>query len=290
MSDVVLSGNNTSVVLHGGAYSGPGLALTGLQGWYETPSSKVTVTARGQGDGGHDIPASDILYESRTVTVGYRVVAGDDRARALSELEKLDRLVHGLVTCRVIDNGRDERCERGYSTRTLDQKIQNPLCQNLTGDITIVFQRPERLSTSTLRFQLHPASAGDNGLRYGDGKLGLQYPLTYGVAATDSRNVGTIRNDGTSRAYPVFTVSGSFSYVSIMFPGTTLSLDYSQPVGATPLVLDCRSRTATMGGLDVSRNLRSRGFPTVPAGGSLSVNLQSAGSGWVTVTSHNTYM
>ena len=76
MSDVTLTANGSSVTLHGdGDFQGPGIALTGIAGWYQTPDLKITVTARGQGDGGHDIAASDILYAARVVTVGYRVLA-----------------------------------------------------------------------------------------------------------------------------------------------------------------------------------------------------------------------
>ena len=37
-------------------------------------------------------------------------------------------------------------------------------------------------------------------------------------------------------------------------------------------------------------NLRQRGFPTVPPGGSTAVNLQSVGDGYVTVECRDTYM
>ena len=292
MSDVILSGGGHEVRLYGGDYEGPGLALTGLDGWYQTPDSNVTVTARGQGDGGHDISADDILYEARCVTISYRVLAGSNRSRALSELAKLDMLVHQTVTCRVIDDGQDTCCSGGYYVRSLDQKIQNPLWQNLTGDITLVFERPERLSSQAQRFQLLPSvDSAHVGLSYGANNEGLAYPLSYGVAAADARNVGLIVNEGSSRAYPTFTCQGPWpDGVQVTFPGLGLLLDYSQPVHDVPLVLDSRSRTASIGGLDVSRNLRSRGFPTVPAGGSVSVNLQSVGSGHITGETRDTYM
>lgn len=55
-------------------------------------------------------------------------------------------------------------------------------------------------------------------------------------------------------------------------------------------MLDCRLGTATMGGRDVSRYLMSRGFPTVQSGGSLSVSLQSAGTGYVDCLVRDTWM
>lgn len=269
-----------------GTASQDGLFITedGVEGWYDTPALKTSVTARGAGDGAHDVPQSDICYGTRTVSV-HAAAVGSQRNQTITNLLQASMAAHNQVTFRMVDGSHDTQVS-GHVSMSVGKWHERYTVFTLN----IACPRPERLSASPQCFQLFPASTGDNGLRYGDGKLGLQYPLTYGVAATDARNVGTIRNAGTSRAYPVFTVSGSFSSVQLMFPGTTLSLDYAQPVGDTPLVLDCRSRTATMGGLDVSRNLRSRGFPTVPADGSLSVNLQSAGTGWVTVESHDTYM
>lgn len=292
MSDVILTADGESVTLHGGAFAGHGIALTGLSGWYQTPDAKVTVTSRGQGDGGHDIVADNVMYDARVVTVGYRIIAGSDREEALRQLALLDKLVHRLVTCRVIDDGQDTCCSGGYYVRSLEQKIQNPLWQNLSGDITLVFERPERLSTTAQRCQLLPSIESDRvGLSYGPAARGLAYPLSYGAAAVDARNVCTLVNNGSSRAYPVFTVQGPWpDGVQLTFPGLDMSLDYSQAVGSVPLVLDSRSRTASIGGLDVSRNLRQRGFPTVPPGGSTAVNLQSVGDGYVTVECRDTYM
>lgn len=292
MSDVILTADGESVTLHGGAFAGHGIALTGLSGWYQTPDAKVTVTSRGQGDGGHDIVADNVMYDARVVTVGYRIIAGSDREEALRQLALLDKLVHRLVTCRVIDDGQDTCCSGGYYVRSLEQKIQNPLWQNLSGDITLVFERPERLSSTPQRYQLLPSIESDHvGLSYGDSGKGLAYPLSYGKAAVDARNVCTLTNNGSSRAYPVFTVQGPWpNGVQLTFPGLDMSLDYAQAVGSVPLVLDSRSRTTSIGGLDVSRNLRQRGFPTVPPGGSTAVNLQSVGDGYVTVECRDTYM
>lgn len=291
MSDVMLTANGASATLRGGDFDGSGIALTGLSGWYQTPSSKVTVVSRGQGDGGHDIAADDIMYDARVVTVGYRIIAGADRGEALRQLSLLDRLVHGLVTCRVIDEGQDTYCSGGYYVRSLDQKIQNPLWQNLSGDITIVFERPERLSSQPQKVQIWPqADSGLGGLRYGGKATGLQYPVQYGVEVSDSRNACVLHNDGTSRAYPIFQATGPFpDGVAVAFQDGS-SLSYSQPVGVTPLILDSRSHAATIGGVDVSRGLIARGFPVIEPGGSLGVTLQSSGSGWVTCVTHDAYM
>lgn len=294
MSDVTLTANGSSVTLHGdGDWQGPGIALTGLTGWYATPDPKITVTARGQGDGGHDIAESDILYSARVVTIGYRVIAGT-RQEALDLLAQLDRAVHGLVTCRVIDQGQDTQCVGGYYSRSLEQKIQNPLWQNLSGDITLVFERPERVTAEARRIQLtaqHVSMAG-GGLDYGTNRTGLRYPLSYGLKAEGSgTNVGVLTNQGSSRAYPVFTVNGPMpDGVRLDFPGLQQSIHCTQPVNDVPLVLDTRTRTASIGGQDVSRTLDERGFPTVPANGSINVVLSSLGSGFVDCAIQDTYM
>lgn len=294
MSDVTLTANGSSVTLHGdGDWQGSGIALTGLTGWYATPDPKITVTARGQGDGGHDLAESDILYSARVVTIGYRVIAGT-RQEALDLLAQLDRAVHGLVTCRVTDQGQDTQCVGGYYSRSLEQKIQNPLWQNLSGDITLVFERPERVTAEARRIQLtaqHVSMAG-GGLDYGTNRHGLRYPLSYGLKAEGSgTNVGVLTNQGSSRAYPVFTVNGPMpDGVRLDFPGLQQSIHCTQPVSDVPLVLDTRTRTASIGGQDVSRTLDERGFPTVPADGSINVVLSSLGGGFVDCAIHDTYM
>lgn len=265
------------------------IAKAGIEGWYSTPTAKVNVVSRGQGDGGHDIAENDIYYASRTVTLNWN--ANTSNRQSLIELtNKVRVFAHRLVRMRVVDEYSDTYCDGGYFAVT--QKPEYRFGSIADSTIMLVFERPERLSSSPHRFQLLPSvDSAHLGLRYGDGGKGLQYPLSYGKAATDSRNVGTLVNGGSSRAYPVFTVTGPWpDGVRLTFPGLETVLDYAQPVGAVPLVLDSRSRTASIGGLDVSRNLRSRGFPTVPAGGSVSVSLASTGSGWVDVEVHDTYM
>ena len=191
---------------------------------------------------------------------------------------------------RVVDGTEDTCCSGGYMVLTQQSDYRSGSIADST--ITIVFERPERLSSTPQRYQLLPSIESDHvGLSYGDSGKGLAYPLSYGKAAVDARNVCTLTNNGSSRAYPVFTVQGPWpNGVQLTFPGLNMSLDYAQAVGNVPLVLDSRSRTASIGGLDVSRNLRQRGFPIVQPGGSLAVNLQSIGNGYVSVECHDTYM
>lgn len=265
------------------------IAKGGIEGWWSTPTAKVNVIARGQGDGGHDVSEDDISYASRIVTLHWNANASS-RDMLTDLTNSVRRLVHRQVRMRVVDEDSDTYCSGGYLTLTQQPDYRRGSVADST--LTIVFERPERLSTAAQRCQLLPSIESDRvGLSYGPAARGLAYPLSYGTAAVDARNVCTLVNNGSSRAYPVFTVQGPWpDGVQLTFPGLDMSLDYSQAVGSVPLVLDSRSRTASIGGLDVSRNLRQRGFPTVPPGGSLAVNLQSVGDGYVTVECRDTYM
>ena len=275
MSDVTLTANGASVILHGdGEYQGPGIALTGIAGWYATPDPKITVTSRGQGDGGHDIAASDILYSARVVTISYRVLAGDRHEHLTCSPSSTGPC---MVSSPAASPTRDRTRNASAATTAgaLSRKIQNPLWQNLSGDITLVFERPERLSVNgyTVQISAMHVAGGNVGLKYGDNRRnGLKYPLNYGLTLDGvGSNVALLTNSGSSRAYPTFVVHGPMDGVRLDFPGTQQSIVCGQTVRDVPLVLDCRSRTAELGGQDVSRQLSQRGFPTIPPGGSIRV-------------------
>lgn len=258
----------------------------GIEGWYGTPDPKVTLTERGMGDGAHDIPDAAILYAARTVTISYGCVA-QTRQEALGLLFQVQQIAHRQVRVRVVDDVHDTYCD-GYMSSTVQPEWhERGSWQDV---LTIVCPRPERLSTDVRRFQLQPDSTGAGGLTYGTKNLGLVYPLSYGPSAADSRNVCTLLNMGSSRAYPVYTVHGDFpDGVELQFTnGHALSLDLN--VGAVPVILDSRSGTATLGGQDVSRRLARRTFPPVEPQASLTVSLQSSGSGYVDCRVHDTWM
>lgn len=257
-----------------------------VEGWYATPDPKVTITERGQGDGAHDITDESIQYSARTVTIHGTCVA-DNRDTLLEQFQQLLRFTHHTCKIRLVDEHTDTYIT-GHVTITSEPIWSQDY---LPFTITIVAVRPERLNWTPYRVQLHAAATSDSGLQYGNNTNGLQYPLSYGVRATDARNTATLINHGSSRAYPILTVNGDFdSGILIDFPGTGAHLRYTQPIGDVPLVLDSRSRTATIGGLDVTRYLSARGFPVVQPYASVSAVLLSAGSGWVTCEVRDTYM
>lgn len=294
MSDVILSAGTDSVTLHGsGRWAEDGLALTSIQGWYETPDTKTDLVERSTGDGAHDLSDMEIMYEARTVTLGYRAIVGASRSKALDQLTALGRMVHRMVRVRVVDDGQDTFCD-GYASIDLDQSIQNPSWQDVSGVVNIVCPRPERLSWTAQKRQVSAALKSFGGLYYGPDAKGLVYDVTYGASVADQRNVCTIVNRGSSRAYPVFTVNGGFDLsvsLGLTANGTssTLTFDTFQG-GSAPVVLDTRSRTASRGGVDVTELVSRRGWQTVPPNGSMTVVLNSAGDGWVDVECRDTWM
>lgn len=282
------SSTSPVVSLYGGAGDHE-MILRYLDGWYSTPDAKVTLTERASGDGAHDVAEDDINYGTRTITADYRLLA-DNRTQLLSRERDLLSLVRQQVRFRVTDGDSDLFASGYVDSVVKDKSQQNLAKQTETGTLTIVCPRPERLAWSPLQSQLFPVSKVQGGLLYSTiptGK-GLPYPLNYGTGGVAS-NVELLINQGSSKAYPVLTVTGSFpNGVQIQWGGN--ALQYDSAIGAVPLILDSRSQTASMGGVDVSRNLSRRDFPVVPAGGSVSLRLMSSGTGWVTAVCRDTYI
>ncbi len=286
-----------------------GLMGDGIVGWDSMPAVKVDVTARGQGDGGHDIAEDGIMYASRTVTIHWQANAADrDGVHTLTDM--LRRFAHRLVRLQVCDAEQYTYCDGGYLTLEQSSVYRHAITEAST--ITIVFERPERLAVAPRIYQLLPLSDNGQGLYYSNrlttwwegepnnsvsvlqdapGPDGLAYPVSYGRTVGDGRNRAVLDNKGTSRAYPVIEVSGSFPHGVDLQYDTGARITYSQPLEwGGPLLLDTRSRTASIDGADVSRYLTGRGFETVPAASSRSLVLNSKGDGLVTVTVHDTWI
>lgn len=266
------------------------IAKGGIEGWWSTPAAKVNVTARGQGDGGHDVSEDDISYASRTVTLHWNANASS-RDALLALTDSVRRLVHRQVTMRVVDGAEDTYCSGGYMVLTQQPDYRSGSIADST--ITIVFERPERLSSLAHSGEARASVVQAGGLSYGAANAGLAYPLSYG-AVSGGATLCRLPNNGTSRAYPTYTINGDWpSGVSLYLncDGKRTEIRYASPIHlGTPVLLDTRTRTATLGGVDVSRHLSSRGWRTIPAGKGLTVLLGTAGNGWVTCSSHDTYM
>ena len=264
---------------------GLGITTEGMEGWRSTPAAKVTLTERASGNGAHDIAPSEILYSARTVTIHW-VALAEQHDAVIASLNLLLSAAGQLVRLRVVD-GPDDTYATGYVTVSSDAAWHEG---RMVGTTTVVCPRPERLSWLSTDVQVYPVSSTSGGLYYGDKALGLAYPLSYGTDAGSPQSVALLRNRGSDTAYPVITVMGSMPDGVLLVGSDGRSVQWSGSVGHVPLVLDSRTQTASMGGVDVSRLLTKRGFPLVPAGGSLSVQLMTPGNGWATISIHDTYM
>lgn len=272
------------VVRLGGDGSG-GINVRTIKGWWSTPDSKVSMTARESGDGSHDVDPSAVFYASRTVTIECEV-QGKNRVEVEERMKSLLAMAHGLVGLRIVDEKSDTFVEGFVTVETKAGKATRN-AEDMT--VTVRCPRPERLSTNTAVGFMNPSAQGFGGLVYDSGVL--RYPLTYGVGAESVKSTCTVTNAGTSEAFPVIYASGN------MPQGFTLTnqddgsqLVFSQPVGSAVVVIDCRSRTASVNGVDVTRNVIQRNFPTVAAGGSLTLSLNAEGNGTIEVAVRDTYI
>lgn len=268
---------------------GPQSSTSGqtLEGWWSTPEGKWELTERASGDGAHDVPDSQVLYAARTVTLTMWAVG--KRNEQIEQLKALLRTAHHQTRLRVVDDTSDTYID-GLATVTDTPASTLDTHQEVV--LTLLCPRPERLSTQDSSITLMPFSGTMGGLRFGDDAEGLMFPIQFGAEAADVLNFGTLQNNGSSRAYPVITVNGIMDGVRLDFNDgeTVSSLEWAGYIGAVPLILDCRTRRASIGGLDVSQYLTQRGFPVIQPGQSITASLQAAGSGWATITVHDTYI
>lgn len=286
---VTLTWDDGSVSLFGPNSQTSGLIVNGdhIDGWDSAPDAKVSTTEKQTGNGAHDITANEIHYQSRVVTVGVTAF-GRNRDETLAAMRSLDASEQQLVSMRVVDASTDTYCECGYAHVAWEKTY---FVQSCAGTLTVTFTRPERLSTTPCTGTMVPATGDGGGLVFDATSHVLRWPLSFGAGAVRSGNVCTLTNSGTIAADVVVTASGDMpAGIAVTDVSTGRQLAYGQPVTWSGLTLDSRTRTASVAGVDVSRGLTSRDFPTVPAGGSVTLSLQASGAGVVTATCHDTYI
>ncbi|MCI6843802.1 MAG: phage tail family protein [Coriobacteriaceae bacterium] len=257
---------------------------TGIQGWFETPQAKVLLSERASGDGAFPVTDGSVLYSARTVTVGV-MAAGPDSDAVAAHRRRLLALAHRIVRL-VVRDGLEETQADGY-VEVAWGKVRRTRAQ--TGTLTVVCPDPRRYGTTPHRAYLVPGTGG-GGLEWSEpDPHGLVWPVSFADTG-GGQNVATIWNGGTSTAYPIITASGSIDWLTITDVEGGGQLSYQEHVGWTPLVLDCLSRTATVSGVDRSRLLTHRDFPSIPAGGSVTLALTGTGTGTVAVECRDTYI
>ena len=260
-----------------------------IQGLWSAPASKTTTEERQTGNGAHDVSSGRVLYSSRTVTIPFGIAT-----RSHEAVQKARNLINTMMgqsdVTLTVNDGSDEFFLQGFITPAYSDKWNETTD---TGSITMVCVNPEKQSTFEQYMTLLPTRGTSGGLRYGDDGQGLEYPLSYGKHETDARNHGVLVNSGTTRAFPVITAYGPFESLRLDWrdnTGRNQTLTYESYIGRVPLIIDTYSMSANIGGTNVSQNLGRRGFPTIPKGGDLAVTLMSAGTGWVTISSRDTYL
>lgn len=285
----------------------------GLSGWWSTPTPKISRTELGQGDGASNVEEQDIRYSARVVTLECAAI-GSTHEHVMEAYDRVLAVAHHLVRLRVYDGKEDT-----YVVGTVAVTSTEHWSRHMMGfTLEVTCSQPERLSTVPHEIQLicDSLNISGGGLSYGPGLAtywegepnnspsvlvtdtlmgtsGLHYPLTYRtIEHIDNPNTGLLENRGTSRAYPVFKVFGPFEDgVELLFPGTGLTLSCAYPLRSTQvLTLDSRTRTASVGGRDVTETVIQRGFPTIGPGCGLQIVLTTTGTGFVNASVHDTYM
>jgi len=280
----VSAGGRTVHIASEGVPDGPSLFAEKLKGWWSTPQAKVSMTELSQGDGSHAISDPDVLYSSRTVTLDV-IARGRRRSEVQEAIEALLWMAHRIVTLRVADASSDTYA-RGYIE--VESGSGKALGHREELSVTIVCPDPRRYGTETLSATLVPGGNSDGGLDLTEERL--TWPLAWGESAA-SHSVATLHNAGTSTAYPTISIRGDISDVTIAEPATGRELSISGYIGWNPIVLDCLSRTASIGGVDVTRRLGRRDFPSIAPGGDTTLALMCSGTnGSVSVEWHDTYI
>lgn len=273
----------------GGRDASSGLMVTsdGIEGWWSTPDPKWSLTERQGADGAHAVSEDFVLYSARTVTLHLAVV-GADRAATLALVTSLLGMAHRLVRLRVVDAGEDTYAEGLLSVESDAGRSERVALMTAT----LVCPDPRRLATAASSCVLLPASASETaGLAYGAGGAGLCYPLSYGDGALDARNLGSVTNNGSASAWPLITVSRGMPPVELgaSCAGVESTLAFASEA-VSEVTIDCRTRTATRGGVDATKALTGAGRLVVPPGQTMRLTLRSAGAGSVTVALRDTYI
>jgi hypothetical protein len=256
-----------------------------LKGWYSTPAEKGSDTARSMGDGDFPREEGTLLYESRVVTI-YATAIGRTRDEVIAQADLLRALLHHEVTC-VVDDGAARRMATGSITVDLEESDGFDVALGAT--ISMTCRNPREYGLTPRRAYLSPGASAGALVWHGGAPHGLVWPLSYGGGGAGA-NVATLRNDGTATAYPTITASGDMDGLTITDVATGAQLAWDGHVGAQPVTLDCLARAASVAGVDASRLLSARGFPSVPPGGEVTLALAAEGTGTVEVAWRDTYV
>lgn len=256
----------------------------GIEGWFSNPTAKVSSSERTTGDGTHKVLESGVLYNSRTITFSTYVL-GEDRTAVINGIKKILYFSKKIIRIYVYDAEDCTYCD-GYVKFDVDKSWDVNYAKV---SVIVVCQDPVRLSESTSVGYMEPSPDPAGGLQFKNSVL--IYPLQWGKQSVVNNTCSTY-NRGTIVSYPVITVSGDFpTGFSITNQQTGEKLSYSEPVNwGSPVIMYCSTRTASSNGVDVTRNLSERGFPSVPPRGDLSLSFSAHGVGTCEVVVRDAYI
>ena len=263
-----------------------------------------------------------MLYAQRTVTIGVAAVA-ESRDGALALARSVGALAHRNVRIRVQDGdgagAADATADAsggmamdgdvlvvgdgtggtvsvprptdtwsvGYLRVEWDDEVGHG--DAVTGSVTVVCPDPRRLSTRVSTGRMLGGAASTMGLVF-DAKGNLSWPVSFGGSGA-VQSLCVIGNRGTSTAWPTIAIGGSSPNgwaVTDVATGEAVS-SRQDPVW-NPIVLDCMRGTARQGGVDVTRRLDARRFPSVGPGGTLQLALEADAGCTCEVTCYDTYI
>lgn len=256
----------------------------GIEGWFSNPTAKVSSSERTTGDGSHRVVDSGVLYNSRTVSFSVYVI-GKDRDAVVDGIKRLLYYSKKIVRIYVQDAYDCTYCD-GYAKFDVDKSWDVNYAKV---SVTVVCPDPVRLSKDVSSGYMEPSPDSSGGLQFKDSIL--VFPLQWGKQSIVNNTCSTY-NNGTIVSYPIITVSGNFpNGFSITNQKTGEKLTYSEPVNwGSPIIMNCDKRTASSNGVDVTRNLWERGFPSVPPKGDLSLSFLAYGVGTCEVVVHDSYI
>lgn len=248
-------------------------------GWWGSPQTSTSQTKKPT-EGGAWL--GQTTEEGRTVALVGLLVA-PTRAAALDALDRLNAAAATMDAPFVVTE--DGRTRTAMVRRNSEVMVswESPTVVGWSVQLLAADPRLYGLARRVILFP--PQSLG--GLRYP-----LRYPARY-QTPPGAQSTALLQNDGNAPSWPRFVVNGPFPGIQIDCEGRTVELSLEIFAGQAVLI-DARSRTASMGGVDMSQYLTRRGWAPVPPGGTLTVSvLRVSGSdqrGWVDVDWSDTYL
>lgn len=258
-----------------------------VDGWYSSPDLKVTQTERQTGDGAFPVDDSVILYSARTVTCKL-VAFGRSRDELLAQINSLNRMMGKNIAFRLQDDSADTEVN-GYGDVKWDTGRYETY---MTGTLTIVCPDPRRYASQGNSVILDFSENGTvNALQYDAKTAGLKFPISF---SADKKiltpNSCTLTNNGNAVAYPVIGIAGSVYDVVFTDTGTGKTLEYGSYIGTTAVIIDCLAHTALCNDVDMTSNIISHNFPSIPPNGSITLNMTGTGVGIAEILFYDTYI